>query len=166
MAACHATGTPILALRRPPWAPREGDRWTEVADADAAVVALGPAPRRVFLTVGRLELPAFLVAPQHHYVVRSVDPPEAMPPDASLILARGPFEEADELALMEAERIEVLVSKNSGGAATYGKIAAARRLGLPVILLRPPAARRAALRRDRRGGARLDRGAAGGRRGS
>ena len=35
------------------------------------------------------------------------------------------------------------MAKNSGGTATYGKIAAARELGLPVIMLRrPPPARR------------------------
>jgi precorrin-6A/cobalt-precorrin-6A reductase len=39
---------------------------------------------------------------------------------------------------MQNEEIEVVVTKNSGGSATYGKIVAARRLGLPVILLRRP----------------------------
>ena len=46
-------------LRRPPWVPRAGDNWTEVADPDAAVQALGPSPRRVFLALGRSEIGAF-----------------------------------------------------------------------------------------------------------
>lgn len=138
--ACRRAGVPLLALARPAWTPVEGDRWTEVADSPAAAAALGDAARRVFLTVGRLELPAFLAAPQHFYLVRSVDPPDTLPPSCRLILARGPFAEGDERALIEAEAIDVVVTKNSGGAATYGKIAAARTLGLPVILLaRPPA---------------------------
>ena len=35
--------------------------------------------------------------------------------------------------------IEVVVSKNAGGAATQDKIIAARRLGLPVVMVRQPA---------------------------
>lgn len=138
VAAALRTSVPLLALRRPAWRAEPGDNWTEVADAEAAAVALGARPRRVFLTTGRLELPAFLAAPQHFYLVRSVDAPEELPPHARLILARGPFAEEDELALMREEGIEVVVTKNSGGSATYGKVAAARHLGLPVILLKRP----------------------------
>ena len=136
--ACAETDTPLLVLRRHPWSPQPGDAWTEVADAQAAAEALGRKPVRVFLTVGRLELPTFLDFPQHHYVIRTIDPPEALPPDSRLILDRGPFDEAAERALLAQEKIEVLVTKNSGGTATYAKIAAARALGLPVILMRPP----------------------------
>jgi precorrin-6A/cobalt-precorrin-6A reductase len=138
VAAARLTGVPLLALRRPAWRAEPGDDWTEVEDAEAAVRALGKAPRRVFLTTGRLELPAFLAAPQHFYVVRSVDAPDEMPPKAKLILARGPFTESDELTLMRDEAVDVVVTKNSGGSATYGKIVAARKLGLPVILLKRP----------------------------
>ncbi|MGO4333370.1 cobalt-precorrin-6A reductase [Labrys sp. KB_33_2] len=136
--AARRMGVPLLALRRPAWQAADGDRWSEVADAEAAVQALGAAPRRVFLTTGRLELPAFLAAPQHFYLVRSVDPPDELPPRAKLILARGPFAETDEIGLMREEAVDIVVTKNSGGSATYGKIAAARRLSLPVILLRRP----------------------------
>jgi len=136
--ACAETGTPLLVLRRRPWQAEPGDEWTEVEDAPAAALALGRKARRVFLTVGRLELPAFLAAPQHHYLIRTVDPPEALPPKAKLILERGPFVEAAETALLQKEKIEVIVTKNSGGEATYAKIAAARALHLPVILMRAP----------------------------
>jgi precorrin-6A/cobalt-precorrin-6A reductase len=59
-------------------------------------------------------------------------------PNASYITARGPFGEADERALLAAERIDAIVAKNSGGTATYGKIAAARALGIEVVLIRRP----------------------------
>ena len=80
-------------------------------------------------------------APQHHYLIRSVDPvaPPLALPHVDYITGRGPFSEADDRALLKAHRIEVVVAKNSGGTATYGKIAAARALGLEVIMLRRPA---------------------------
>ncbi|TPM92141.1 cobalt-precorrin-6A reductase [Mesorhizobium sp. B2-1-3A] len=138
--AARATGVQILALRRPGWEPIEGDRWTEVDSVTDAVRALGPAPRRAFLALGRQEVAAFETAPQHHYLIRSVDPvePKLAVPDADYLLARGPFREADERALLERHSIDVVVSKNSGGAATYGKIAAAQALGVEVIMIRRP----------------------------
>jgi precorrin-6A/cobalt-precorrin-6A reductase len=138
--AAARTGTALLALRRPPWTPVTGDRWIEVADVQGAVAALGAPPRRVFLALGRNELAPFAGAPQHHYLVRSVDPvePPVAVPHAAYLTGRGPFAEADERALLETHRIEIIVAKNSGGDATYGKIAAARELSLPVILLRRP----------------------------
>lgn len=141
--AATAAGIPLVTLRRPPWRPVSGDRWTEVADIPEAVIALGVTPRRVFLAIGRQELAPFRAAPQHRYLVRSVDPvaPEADLPDADHILAGGPFAEEAEAQLLGAHRIEAIVAKNSGGAATYGKIAAARLLRLPVILVRRPSER-------------------------
>ncbi len=138
--AARLANVPLLAFRRPAWARREGDRWTEVADVNAAVEALGEKPRRVFLALGRKEVAPFAQAPQHHYLVRSVDPidPPLAVPHADYILARGPFGEDDERTLLTTRGIEVIVSKNSGGSATYGKIAAARALGIDVIVLRRP----------------------------
>lgn len=139
--AARKTRMPIIALRRPGWEPVAGDRWTLVGTVAEAVEALGPAPRRAFLSLGRQEVAAFEVAPQHHYLIRSVDPvePKLAVPDAEYLLARGPFREADENALLRDHRIDVVVSKNSGGEATYGKIAAARVLGIDVVMVRRPA---------------------------
>lgn len=139
-AAAMAAGVPLLALRRSAWERVEGDRWTLVSDAAAAAVALGAVARRVFLALGRQEVGPFEAAPQHAYIIRSVDPitPPLGVPDATYLLARGPFREADERALLRAHRIDALVAKNSGGSATYGKIAAARALGIEVILIDRP----------------------------
>jgi precorrin-6A/cobalt-precorrin-6A reductase len=139
--ATTKTGMPLLVFSRPAWTAGEGDQWTEVADMGAAVAALGDAPRRVFLTQGRLQLAAFAAAPQHFYLVRAIDAPaeRALPPYRKFVSARGPFALEDELALMRDERIEILVSKNSGGDATSAKLLAARKLGVPVVLVaRPP----------------------------
>ncbi|HEV2956061.1 MAG TPA: cobalt-precorrin-6A reductase [Xanthobacteraceae bacterium] len=138
--AAAAAGVRLLALRRSPWEPTARDRWTEVADVAAAVRELGPAPRRVFLTLGRKELGPFATAPQHHYLVRSVDPvdPPLPVPHAIYLLARGPFAQPAERELLLAHGVDAIVAKNSGGEATYGKIAAARALDVEVIMLRRP----------------------------
>ena len=140
-AACRDLGLPLAALTRPVWHKQEGDRWTGVNDMVAAVRALGERPRTVFLTVGGLQLAAFACAPQHRYIVRTIDPPDAINglPAHRLILARGPFSLEQEIALMRDENVDVLVTKNSGGAATGAKIAAARALGIEVIIVERPA---------------------------
>jgi precorrin-6A/cobalt-precorrin-6A reductase len=138
--ACARLGIPLLILTREPWQKQPGDVWAEVADLDDAVRALGDPPRRVFLTVGRLGLAAFARASQHFYVLRTIDPPDdlAALPQHEVILARGPFAAEDEERLMREYSIDVLVSKNSGGNATYAKMIAARRLKIPAIVIAPP----------------------------
>lgn len=138
--ACAMTGVPLLAIRRPPWEPGPGDRWTVVPEMAGAVEALGAEPRCVFLTVGRLELAPFAAAPQHRYVVRTIEPLEDVLPVPRLVTIqeRGPFEAGHEAELMRREGVEILVTKNSGGAATYGKLAAARESGIPVVMVARP----------------------------
>ena len=137
-AAAQMAETPLIVLDRPAWEKAEGDRWIEVDDVAAAAAALGDAAKTVFLTIGRQELAPFADHPQHRYVVRSVDPADVTLPNSTVILDRGPFDAEAEEALMSAHRVEIVVSKNSGGDATYGKILAARRLGLPVIMVKRP----------------------------
>lgn len=138
--AARQTDVPLLALRRPAWERVAGDRWTMVDTAVDAVQALGNKPRRVFLALGRQELLPFEAAPQHHYIIRSVDPvePPLAVPDAQYILARGPFDQAAEQAMLSRNRIDAIVSKNSGGSATYGKIEAARARHIEVLMFRRP----------------------------
>jgi precorrin-6A/cobalt-precorrin-6A reductase len=139
--AARTVRVPLIALQRPPWTHRAGDHWIEVRDVSAAVAAIGQAPRRVFVTLGRNELAPLQGAPQHHYLIRSVDPvePPLALPHAHYITARGPFIAVDERAVMTTHQIEIVIAKNSGGTATYGKIEAARALGIAVIMLRRPA---------------------------
>ena len=129
-----------MALHRAPWRAVAGDRWIEVNDTGAAVRAIGETARSVFVALGRNELASFASAPQHRYLIRSVDPvdPPLPLPQVSYVTARGPFSEAADRALMVEREIDVIIAKNSGGSAAYGKIAAARALGIEVILLRRP----------------------------
>ena len=140
VAGCRDADVPLASIVRPAWQARPGDKWQSVPSTEAAAAALGSMRRSVFLSLGRQELAAFAVAPQHHYLARSVDMPQgiALPPDIRFILARGPFEPAAEQKLLADEKIDVLVSKNSGGNAIYAKIAAARTLGLPVVMIERP----------------------------
>lgn len=138
--AAEATGLPLLALQRPGWTESPGDDWTRVPDADAAVAALPDAPARVFLAIGRQGLAPFAAKPQHHYLLRLVDPSEGpLPlPDAHAVIDRGPFTPAGDLALMRDHRITHLLAKNAGGSGASAKLAAARALSLPVILIERP----------------------------
>ena len=138
--ACRDLALPLAMFTRAPWRAVEGDRWTPVADMAEAVRALGETPRRVFLTVGGLQLSAFAAAPRLHYVVRTIEPPDAFAalPDHRLMLARGPFTIDDEVVLLRDHQIEILVTKNSGGDATAPKLAAARTLGVEVIMVERP----------------------------
>jgi precorrin-6A/cobalt-precorrin-6A reductase len=129
-----------VSIARPAWQALPGDHWRVVANANEAATALGPTPRFVFLSLGRLDLHAFAPAPHHHYLARIIDPPQQkeLPPDIRFLQARGPFDRAAEVHLLRDEKIEIVVSKNSGGSATYAKIEAARELGLPVVMIARP----------------------------
>jgi precorrin-6x reductase len=139
--AAEQTGTRLIAFRRPPWEPLPDDLWQNVPDVEGAVAALDTLPRKIFVALGRKELLPFEKAPWHHYIVRSVDPvePPLNIPDVQYILDRGPFEEDSERKLLMEYGIECIISKNSGGPASYGKITAARQLKIPVIMIERPA---------------------------
>ncbi|MEV0908283.1 cobalt-precorrin-6A reductase [Streptomyces hokutonensis] len=137
--AATDTGLPVVVLRRPGWRPVPGDRWHPVDSLPEAADALPGLGRRILLTTGRLGLAAFAHLPQLHFVVRSVEPPKPpLPPDAEVLLARGPFTVAGEAALLREHRIDVVVTKDSGGAATAAKLTAAREAGVPVVVVRRP----------------------------
>ena len=137
--AAARTGVPLLALRRPGWSPVDGDRWHTVGSLAEAAAALPALGRRIFLTSGRLGLAAFAHLGDLDFLVRSVDPPQApLPLRTEILLARGPFDLDGERALLRGHRIDVLVTKDSGGAATAPKLTAARELALPVVVVRRP----------------------------
>ncbi|MCK2182515.1 cobalt-precorrin-6A reductase [Halomonas getboli] len=152
VAAAERTGTALIALTRPPWAPQDGDRWQRVASIEAAVDALAGPPQRVLLAIGRMHLAAFAARPEHHYVLRLVDLPEEAPPlpRHTLTVDRGPFTREGDLALLREHGVERLVCKNAGGAGAAAKLEAARTLGVPVLMIDRPAlpARREAHRPD------------------
>lgn len=139
VAACKDTGTSLIALERAPWTKAPGDDWIEIPDVNAAVAALPEAATNVFLAIGRQHIAPFAAKPQHAYTLRFVDPPEApLPFAADVIVSRGPFTLEGELEMMRAGDITWIVARNSGGDGARAKIDAARRLGLPVIIISRP----------------------------
>lgn len=137
--AAHRRGIPLMVLRRPEWSPRPGEHWHGVADLADAAELLPDLGTRAFLTIGRQGVDAFADLRALWFLIRAIDPPDgAMPPQSTVLLARGPFAVADETALMREHRIEVLVTKNSGGGQTDAKLDAARALDVPVLMIRRP----------------------------
>ncbi|MFF5502859.1 cobalt-precorrin-6A reductase [Streptomyces roseolus] len=135
--AAATAHVPLLALRRPGWVPEDGDDWRDVASLEEAARALDGF-RRVFLTTGRMGLAAFADRPEW-FLVRSVDAPAApMPARTEVLLDRGPFTLDGERELIARHRVDVLVTKDSGGAATAPKLTAAREAGIPVVVVRRP----------------------------
>lgn len=139
-AAAERSGTPRLVLARPMWRRDPRDRWIEVPDVTAAAATTARIGRRAFLTVGPGDLGAFAALDSVWLLVRAISgravPPLAAPHE--VLIARGPFAAPAEEALMRRYGIDLLVTKASGGAATEGKIVAARRLGLRVVMVRRP----------------------------
>jgi precorrin-6A/cobalt-precorrin-6A reductase len=142
--AAEEIGVRLIALRRACWSPEPGDRWIRVPDIEGA--AREAAEIRgggcVFVTTGAGGLAAYADAndARHRYLIRTVDPPsEALPPRYTIVLDRGPYTVEGELALMDEHGVCALVTKNSGGELTKAKLTAARRRGIPVIMVDPPA---------------------------
>jgi precorrin-6A/cobalt-precorrin-6A reductase len=139
-AAANALAIPYLCLTRSPWEAEPGDYWIEVANYQAAADILSDLGQRIFLSIGRQELANYAHLNQLWFLMRAVEPPnsqELLPPGL-MKLAKGPFSAVSERALLEEHAIEVIVSKNSGGLATYGKLKAARELQLPVVMIQRP----------------------------
>jgi precorrin-6A/cobalt-precorrin-6A reductase len=135
--AAELTKIPLLRLARPGWEGGEGDLWHWADDLADAARKLPDLGKRVFLTSGRQGLPAFAHLDDLWFLIRCVDPPEPpLPRHHELLLARGPYEVDSERELLT--RVDVLVTKDSGGTLTSAKLTAARELGVPVLLVRRP----------------------------
>ncbi len=138
-AACPRAGVPLLRLQRPGWDAGPDDDWHWVDDLDEAAAAIPRLGERVLLTTGRQGLPAFAGVRDAWFLVRCVEPPDPpLPPRHELLLDRGPYTVVGELALVDEHRVELLVTKDSGGAHTEAKLEAARQRRLPVIVVRRP----------------------------
>jgi precorrin-6A/cobalt-precorrin-6A reductase len=138
--AAALSGRPLLRVERPAWEEREGDRWERVPDLDQAAAVLPGLGRRIFLTSGRQGLAAFAALDDLWFLIRCVEAPTTdLPRRHELLLARGPYTLDRESELFEDHRIDVLVTKNSGGDLTQPKLDVARQRGLPVVMVdRPP----------------------------
>ena len=137
---CAAKKISFLHFQRPAWKKHLGDYWISVDSMQEAARKLDNF-NRIFLTIGRQELSYFQKVSGKHFLIRSIEDVDFGPSEsvADFIHARGPFSEELEYQLLVDHRIDLLVSKNSGGSATYAKIAAARELDIPVLMVERPA---------------------------
>ncbi|MGI9420489.1 MAG: cobalt-precorrin-6A reductase [Geminicoccaceae bacterium] len=138
--AAEQVRVPRLRLVRPLWEKQPGDHWVDAIDAVDAAGFLPDLGRRAFLTTGHRDLAAFAGLDDIWFLIRTIEPvaPGPLPRQVHFLRARGPFDETAEIALLQEHRIDALITKASGGEATYAKITAARRLGLPVIMIQRP----------------------------
>lgn len=132
--ACAATGIPRLKLLRPAWKPERG--WTTVAELSAAALALSPGAHAL-LTTGRKEIAPFAARIDASFLLRVIEPVSGLPPHMRQIVARPPFPLEAEIALMKAESVTHLITKNAGGGGR-AKLDAARKLEIPVIMIDRP----------------------------
>ena len=136
-AVCDELGLPHLLLARPAWPP--GDALVVDSDAEAAKTVTTERYSRVFLTTGRSGTAAFADV-DAWFLIRAVTAPDpdTLPPRHQLVLSRGPYHYDDELALLRDQRIDALVTKNSGGQMTRPKLDAAAALGVAVVMVERP----------------------------
>ncbi|OBA78340.1 cobalt-precorrin-6A reductase [Mycobacterium sp. 1164966.3] len=135
---CKELGMPHLVLARPPWEP--GTANVVASDNQAAETVAKQRYSRVFLTTGRSGVKAFADS-DAWFLIRAVTAPDgdSLPRQHQLLLSRGPYRYDDELQILSEHRIDVLVTKNSGGDMTRAKLDAAAALEIPVVMVaRPP----------------------------
>jgi precorrin-6A/cobalt-precorrin-6A reductase len=147
VAACSQLALPLLRYTRAPWRPQPADQWTDVDELRSALTQVaaitGKSRAHVLVTTGSQDLTAIAkvisTAYPHELFIRVIEPPQLPDhPRLHLLYNRGPFSVADELRTFTTHKIDVLVSKNSGGESTRAKLLAAQQLGLPVLMMRRP----------------------------
>jgi precorrin-6A/cobalt-precorrin-6A reductase len=134
--AAEQTGIDFEIRTRAPWPMQVGDNWIEVADL-AAVRKTIPAGARVLLALGSQYIAPFAQRPDVFFLVRMVDPPQDKLPlgDYELLIGKPSTDPDEEAAILCQHAISHIVCRNSGGDGAYAKIVAARKLGLPVIMI-------------------------------
>ncbi|BAU65052.1 cobalt-precorrin-6x reductase [Stanieria sp. NIES-3757] len=138
--AAQICNIPHLILVRPPWQHTKQDYWIEVENLQAAADLVPTLAKRVFLTIGKQELSTFAHLKDIWFLMRMIDPPtpDKLISKGEILLAKGTFAVAEEIELLKKYQIQAIISKNSGGEATYAKIIAARELRLPVVMVKRP----------------------------
>lgn len=137
-AACQNSGLPHVVLSRPAWDP--GAAILVESDAEAAEQVVAQGYSQVFLTTGRSGTTAFRDS-EAWFLIRVVTAPDpgTLPRRHELLFSRGPYDFDSECTLLSDHRIDVLVTKNSGGELTRAKLDAAQALGVDVVMIdRPP----------------------------
>jgi precorrin-6A/cobalt-precorrin-6A reductase len=137
--ACVRLGLPLVAFIRPPWVKTKADLWHEVQNVEEAASVVDVQKGRVFLSIGRQEVGSFAACHNTWFLIRCIEEPRGpLPRLHEILFRRGPFDLSNELRLLKDHSINCVISKNSGGSATYAKIQAAQLLKIPVVMVKRP----------------------------
>ena len=133
--AAATAGIPLDIRLRKAWQKLPGDHWIEVNSLEEARDIL-PAGARALLALGSQHINVFASRSDVHFVVRMVDrPDEPLALPDHVLLAMKPGDVVAEKALFTSHRLTHIVCRNSGGKGAQAKLAAARDLGLPVVMI-------------------------------
>ena len=133
--ATAEAGIPCIRYERPEWLPEDGDRWRSFDDWQSMADAI-PEGEHVFLAGGTQSIDIFTRRDDIMLWARALNVEGRIaPPNVTFINAMPEETVAEECETFVANRISLLCCKNSGGPASFAKIAAARELGIPVWLL-------------------------------
>ncbi len=137
--ACQLAQVPVWRYLRAPWQQSKDDNWSSASDW-LQVLEQTKTAKRPFFTLGREPLTHLDRIPEHQYwLVRTAIGRPQKEKNYYLEQTIGPFSLDAEIRLLRQHKIDVLVTKNSGGNAVNAKIDAARILGIPVVMLERPA---------------------------
>ena len=134
-------GIAYCRFTRPAWVKQEGDQWHQFETWPELINALEDK-KSVMLTAGQIDQKDIDLfgrfKGQKQYLRTAITPLSELPSSMSWIKGIGPFSKEREKAQFIKYGIDALVTKNSGGEATFAKIDVAREHGVPVFFLKRP----------------------------
>ncbi len=136
--ACVKFNLPYIKFHRTPW-PLNDYHWTSASNYSDAAEKLTSMGNRIFLSIGTNRLNAFKNLSEKWFLIRAIEEPSSalLLKNYEIILERGPFDTVHEYNLLLNFKIDVLVSKNSGGIVPK-KLQAAQDLGIPILMIQQP----------------------------
>lgn len=139
-AASETLLIPAIRFHRPEWPKTNNDKWVEVTQWSEVIEAVA-SHSSIFITAGQITQDVItpLAEQAEHVLLRTAMPVKIeLPENVTWLKAIGPFQFEDEITLLEQYNIDAIISKNSGGDATYAKIKAAAQKGIPVYQFKRP----------------------------
>ena len=137
--ACAQQRVPILRVLRPSWIPETSDKWIDVSGVAEAADQV-PKGARVLANTGRETQAGYARFEGEVLFLRRLQPSQDTAPFNFMQYRYDPppYSEEREADLFEKLRIDHLIVRNVGGAASRPKLVAARKLGITVLMIRRP----------------------------
>lgn len=138
-AICADEGVSYIQFLRRSWTPGGDDHW-EFLNSERDASRVVPRGARVLLATGQRRLEHFAGMVDRHLIVRVPYLPNTQFPlaDGRYLVRPAALSIAAEEALLHDLGVTWIVTRNSGGSASFAKLEAARRLGISVAMIRRP----------------------------